>query len=383
MLLILSAVSLLIWVYLFFFHGRYWHADQRLNGTTDDLGEWPDVGVVIPARNEEKTIRRTVRSLLEQDYPGALTIVVVNDNSEDDTATEAEVAAHTPSDHERLTIVNGRPLAAGWVGKMWAISQGIEATRDNKYLLLTDADIEHDKTSVRRLVCKAEKDDLSLVSEMVHLSCVSFWERMLIPAFVYFFQKLFPFPLVNDSVSKLAAAAGGSMLVRRQDLMTAGGIERIKDKVIDDCALAAILKPAGHIWLGLSEKTKSIRPYEDLNSIWNMVARTAYVQLHFSPLLLLGTVLSMLLIYMVPVVGVCVGMATANLALFAFGGVIWLMMWWTFLPTLELYNRSSVWGVVLPLIALIYTAMTLDSARRHYLGRGGAWKGRTYPDPKR
>lgn len=381
MLVLLSLLSLSIWLYLFFFHGRYWHADQRLSSAPEDMKDWPDVCVVIPARNEEMTIRRTVRSLLKQDYPGSISITVVNDNSDDETAAEAVAAAETAQDQKKIEVIDGRPLEDGWVGKMWAVSQGIKATGACKYLLLTDADIEHDASSVRRLVCKAENDGLSLVSEMVILNCVSLWERVLIPAFVYFFQKLYPFPKVNKPDDRLAAAAGGSMLVNRQDLEVAGGIERIKDKVIDDCSLAAILKPVRPIWLGLSEQTRSIRPYDNLSPIWGMVARTAYVQLRFNPLLLLGTVISMFLIYIVPVAGFLGGLGAFDVACAAIGGLAWLMMWWTFLPTLELYNRSGVWGLALPIIALMYTGMTLDSARRHYLGRGGAWKGRTYADP--
>jgi hopene-associated glycosyltransferase HpnB len=195
---------------------------------------------------------------------------------------------------------------------------------------------------------------------------------------VYFFQKLYPFPRVNDTDSGLAAAAGGCMLVRREDLDAAGGIARIKDKVIDDCSLAAIIKPIRPIWLGLTEQTKSIRPYDDLASIWGMVARSAYVQLRFNPLLLLGTIVSMMLVYLLPVVAVVVGISAQDGTLFMLGATTWLIMWWTFLPTLDLYNKSAFWAVLLPLSGFLFTLMTIDSARQHYLGRGGAWKGRTY-----
>lgn len=381
--MILSILSLVIWLYLALFHGRFWHADQRLNDGIADLSEWPDVSAVIPARNEEETIKRTVRSLLNQRYAGELSIIVVNDNSDDHTETEALSAALTSEEKQRLSIVKGRILEEGWVGKMWAVSQGIAAADPSKYVLLTDADIEHEADSVKELVAKAETEDLGLVSLMVRLECESFWERLLIPAFVYFFQKLYPFPLVNDPDNRLAGAAGGCMLVNRQDLYAAGGIARIKDQVIDDCSLAAIIKPVRPIWLGLAEQTRSIRPYDDLASIWGMVARTAYVQLRYNPFLLFGTVISMALIYILPVAAVIAGLWALDGALLILGGATWLIMWWTFLPTLELYNKSAFWGVLLPVSGFLYTIMTVDSAHRHYLGRGGAWKGRTYNVPKK
>jgi len=374
----LCALSLLIWLYLLLFHGRFWHADQRLFDATPTIKKWPDVCAVIPARNEEMTIRRTVRSLLDQDYPGKLSIIVVNDNSEDATADEARVATVDSVEGKRLIVIDGQPLIEGWVGKIWAVSQGIEHAGSPKYLLLTDADIEHETKSVRNLVSKAESDNLGLVSEMVLLNCTSLWEKLLIPAFVYFFQKLYPFPQINDPDHQLAGAAGGCMLVRREDLVAAGGIERIKDRVIDDCSLAAIIKPIRPIWLGLSEHTKSIRPYNNLSSIWGMVTRTAYVQLRFNPLMLIGTVLSMVLIYLLPIAGLILGALTTDIQLMLISGSAWIAMWWTILPTLDLYDRSSVWGLLLPVSGFLFTLMTLDSARRYYQGQGGAWKGRTY-----
>lgn len=377
-LFILSVLSLLSWLYLLLFHNRFWHADQRLIDAPDDLSEWPEVCAVIPARNEAMTIGRTVRSLLDQKYLGKLSVIVVNDNSDDDTEAEALAATTSEDERKRLLVVNGQPLEHGWVGKMWAVSQGIKKAGQPKYLLMTDADIEHAPSSVAKLISKAEKDNLGLVSEMVKLNCDSVWEKMLIPAFVYFFQKLYPFPQVNDIDNPMAAAAGGTMLVRREDLELAGGIERIKDKVIDDCSLAVLIKPIRPIWLGLTEQTKSIRPYEDLPSIWGMVARTAYVQLRFNPFLLIGTVLAMTVIYLIPVVAVLISLLTHNGPLLMVSMVAWVIMWWTFLPILELYERSNAWGLLLPIAGFLYTLMTLDSARRHYQGQGGAWKGRTY-----
>lgn len=377
-LIALCVLSLLIWLYLLLFHGRFWHADQRLLDAPSDIAKWPDICAVVPARNEEMTIQRTVRSLLDQNYPGKISIIVINDNSDDDTANEARAAALDVDEEKRLTVINGQPLIEGWVGKMWAIAQGIEHAGMPKYLLLTDADIEHETNSVRKLVTKAESDNLGLVSEMVRLNCTSLWEKLLIPAFVYFFQKLYPFPQINDPNNQLAGAAGGCMLVRRDDLDAAGGIARIKGKVIDDCSLAKIIKPIRPIWLGLAEHTKSIRPYNDLASIWGMVARTAYVQLRFNPMLLMGTVLSMGLVYLLPVTGVVAGVLMLDGSLMLICGASWVIMWWTTLPTLDLYERSAVWGIFIPIAGFLYTLMTLDAARRHYQGQGGAWKGRTY-----
>ncbi len=374
----LAALSLLIWLYLCFFHGGFWHADQRLNSNKVNLTEAPDVVAVIPARDEAANIKDTLRSLLAQDYPGALTIIVVDDNSTDGTRDAALSAAHDDADAVRVRVIAGAELVSGWVGKMWAVHQGIEAAGAATYLLLTDADIVHDPSNVGRLVAKAESEQLGLVSLMVKLNCRGMWARLLIPAFVYFFQKLYPFPCVNDPRSKIAAAAGGCMLVHRETLVRAGGIERIKDRVIDDCALARLIKPLRPIWLGLSTSTRSLRGYQDVSSIWRMVARTAFVQLRFNVMLLLGTVFWMGVLYVVPVAATLVGWGCGNMNLSALGLGAWAVMAWTYLPTLGLYRLSAPWALTLPFAGMLYGVMTLDSARRHFAGVGNAWKGRTY-----
>lgn len=261
---------------------------------------------------------------------------------------------------------------------MWAVSQGVEVAGNPDYLLLTDADIEHVPSSLSSLVAKAEAETLGLVSLMVKLRCQSVWEKLLIPAFIYFFQKLYPFPKVNNPDDRIAAAAGGCMLVHNETLVHAGGIEKINDDIIDDCALARLIKPHRPIWLGLSDKTQSLRAYESMNPIWRMVTRTAYVQLNHKLLLLIGTVIGMGVLYLTPPMALVIGFYLENTMLLALGFVAWVIMAWTFLPTLSLYGLNSIWAPILPLAGLLYLLMTLDSARVYYAGQGGAWKGRTY-----
>jgi len=361
------------------FRSGFWRADQRL-GEAGALDAWPGVVAVVPARNEAATIADTVSSLLGQDYPGAVSVIVVDDNSDDGTAVKAREAA---GDGGRLMVVSGTPLEQGWTGKLWAVSQGIAAADDfapdASYLLLTDADIVHDPGNLRRLVYKAETDGRHLVSLMVRLRAVSFWERWLIPAFVFFFQKLYPFPAVNDPAGKVAAAAGGCMLVRRDTLAEAGGIAAIRDALIDDCALARLINARGPVWLGLAARTRSLRAYDGLSEIWDMVARTAFVQLDHSALQLIGTVIGMAVIYLAPPAAMIGGAVFGDNATTALGGAAWLLMVTAYGPTLRLYGQPLAAGIALPLVAALYTLMTLSSALRHWRGRGGAWKGRHYP----
>ncbi|HEY7608499.1 MAG TPA: glycosyltransferase, partial [Alphaproteobacteria bacterium] len=301
MLTLAAAASLAAWIYLVFFHGFFWRADQRLPVQAAGVDPWPDVVAIIPARDEAPVIGAAVESLLCQDYPGEVRVVVVDDASDDGTAYAAEAAAKRIEAADRLSVVAAPPLLQGWSGKLWAVHNGIAAAPANRrYLLLTDADIVHAPDALKRLVAKAESSPaeggLDLVSLMVKLHCESFAERLLIPAFVFFFQKLYPFPWVNDPAISTAGAAGGCMLVRREALERAGGIAAIKGALIDDCALAAALKKKGPIWLGLADKSASTRRYPAIADVWRMVARTAYTQLRHSPLLVLGTVLGMVLL---------------------------------------------------------------------------------------
>lgn len=383
LVLLAAVLSALVWMGLLLFRGGFWRADQRLREPAgEEQASWPRVCAVIPARNEAGTVGETVRSLLAQTYPGRLDVVVVDDNSDDGTGDVVRAAG---AETDRVHVVTGRPLEAGWTGKLWAVSQGIACAReiapDADYLLLTDADIAHHGGNLSRLVAKAETQNLDLVSLMVRLRCSSFWERLLIPAFVFFFQKLYPFPWVNDPARKMAGAAGGCMLVRRGALEAAGGIEAIKGRVIDDCALAALLKARGAIWLGLASRTASLRPYEGLGEIWRMVARTAFVQLNHSVLYLLGTLLGMVIMYLMPLVAMVYGGILEDTAIVSFGAVAYGLMAVAFAPTLRLYGLPGPWLLTLPVAGVLYTLMTLDSARRHWQGQGGAWKGRTYGAP--
>jgi hopene-associated glycosyltransferase HpnB len=269
------------------------------------------------------------------------------------------------------------------------MEQGIQTVKNQglspDYFLFTDADIEHHSTNLKELVTKAEKENLALTSLMVLLRCDSFWEKFLIPAFVFFFQKLYPFPWVNNPQNKMAAAAGGCILIRRDRLEEIGSIPSLREALIDDCTLAQKIKGLSTsdnpttIWLGLTEKTKSLRPYDSLDTIWTMIARTAYTQLNYSPFLLLGTVLGMSLVYLAAPVILLLGLYLESGNLIIMSSLTWLLMAIAYLPTLRLYKLSPLWSLSLPLIALFYNLMTIDSALRHWRGQGGGWKGRVYP----
>jgi hopene-associated glycosyltransferase HpnB len=400
----LMLISLTIWLGLLGFWGQFWQTDQQLEIGETQLKSFPVVCAVVPARNEAQLLPTTLRSLLLQDYPGSFNVFLIDDRSTDGTANFAEGVAHAVGKPQQLHIISGESLPPGWSGKLWAVEQGIKKASllAPDYFLLTDADIKHDPGNLRRLVAKAVQEDLDMVSVMVRLRCESFWEKLLIPAFVFFFQKLYPFRWVNNPNNPTAAAAGGSILIAREAIERIGGIEVIRQALIDDCALAQVVKKSGgmgdegdeennhapcpmpnqgRIWLGLSTLTCSLRPYDSLATIWDMVARTAYTQLNYSPLLLLGTLVGMPLIYLVPPIGVILGAVWSNWAI-AFTGLLgWLLMTLAYYPTIRFY-KCSVWlAFSLPAIAFLYTFMTLDSALRHWQGRGGAWKGRVYPNP--
>jgi hopene-associated glycosyltransferase HpnB len=371
----IAAIPVAIWLYLLLGRGAFWRSLERDDGEPARPPSWPSVAVVIPARDEAAGIAQSIGSLLRQDYPGEWSVFLVDDDSNDGTAAVARSAAAGAA-QGRLRILGGAPLPMGWTGKLWALKQGIEAaqraTTPPDYLLLTDADIVYQQGVLTRLVALAHARGSVLTSLMVKLRCESLAERMLIPAFIFFFQMLFPFSWVNRTGDRTAAAAGGCMLVRTDALQQAGGIESIRGALIDDCALARLMKARGPIWLGLTERVHSIRPYPDIAEIRRMVSRTAYAQLGYSPLLLAGTVAGMALTYLAPPL----------LAVFAggpaqwLGIVAWLLMSLSFQPTLRLYGMSPLWGLALPAIALCYTLFTLDSALQYARGKGGLWKGR-------
>ncbi|MEL6259976.1 MAG: glycosyltransferase [Cyanobacteria bacterium J06626_6] len=380
-LLGLSSLSAAIWLGLLLFWGQFWRADQRLRAKEDfEPAQWPTVAVVIPARNEAELIGKAVRSHLSQTYIGNLSLVLVDDQSTDETSAIAAQAASDLGKKEALTILPGSSLPPGWTGKLWAMEQGYRFLQQNSpdYILFTDADIEHSTENIQQLITKAEAQGLNLVSLMVRLRCHSFWEKQLIPAFVFFFQLLYPFPWVNNPIKKTAAAAGGCTLIRFSALEQIQGLQSIRHALIDDCALGAAIKATGPIWLGLSTTTRSLRKYPTLESIWAMVTRSAYTQLNYSPALLVGTVLGMLLVYLLSPTSVVLGLFLGSWMLSLVGLTGWLLMALSYRPTLQLYGGRSWQAFTLPIIALLYTAMTLDSARQHWVGQGGAWKGRIY-----
>jgi hopene-associated glycosyltransferase HpnB len=371
---IIATLALAVWVYLMMARGGYWRAAERDDLRQPDPAAWPRVTAVIPARDEAETIGTTVRSLLEQAYPGKFSIVLVDDESRDGTAEAARAAATAAGAPDRLTVLAGRPLPAGWTGKLWAVHQGVARATSAApdYLLLTDADITYGAGALAALVARAEAGGHVLTSLMVKLRCESVAERIFVPAFVYFFQMLYPFAWVNRREHPLGAAAGGCMLVRPQALAAAGGIAAIRGALIDDCALGAALKQQGPIWLGLTDRVTSARPYEYVEDIRRMVARSAYAQLGYSPVRLAGCILGMAVTYLAAPVLAFAGHGLAR----SLAAVTFALMAISYQPILRFYRRSPLWGLALPAIALAYMAFTLDSAYQHVRGRGGLWKGR-------
>ncbi|HAJ63702.1 MAG TPA: glycosyl transferase family 2 [Cyanobacteria bacterium UBA8543] len=388
--LVLTVLSLVVWVGLLSIRGQFWRLDQRLDAQVTKPKNFSSVCAIIPARNEANLLPVTLRSLLQQDYPGSLTTILVDDHSDDETAAVAQRVADALGKPSQLHVLSAQSLPPGWTGKLWAIEQGIRQaqtfTPPPDYFLLTDADIEHDAGNLRQLVAKAQQEDLDLVSLMVRLRCESFWEQLLIPAFVFFFQKLYPFRWVNDPHKAIAAAAGGCILTSGEALTRIGGIQAVRQALIDDCALAHAVKSSGQpsgkgrIWLGLSNSTRSLRPYPSLATIWEMVARTAFTQLNYSAWLLLGTLMGMTLVYVVPPVSAVVGVLAGHWLIAIAGLSTWLLMAYAYFPTIQFYRCSPLLAFCLPLIAFIYTLMTLDSAVRHWQKRGGTWKGRVYSE---
>jgi hopene-associated glycosyltransferase HpnB len=361
---LIALLSLLVWLYLFFAHGKFWLSAPELPPAVPE--DCPDVDVVVPARDEADTIGPVIGSLLAQDYRGRFRVILVDDNSTDGTAALAGTA-------ENLTVITLQSKPAEWSGKLWALSQGVAASRA-PILLFTDADIVHDPRHLSSLVAKLRQSRADMVSEMVRLNCTSLAERALVPAFIYFFQMLYPFSRVNDPASPVAAAAGGTVLIRREALQRIGGIEAIKNSLIDDVALAKSVKKSGAIFLGHSGLAASIRPYANFADIWQMIARTAFTQLRYSAALLALTLLGLTVVWLVPAAAIlfmrgwplACGLAAFGLSLISY------------MPTLARYGRNRLWALALPLIALFYMAATVGSAVNYWRGQGARWKSREY-----
>ncbi|KOU31743.1 glycosyl transferase family 2 [Streptomyces sp. WM6372] len=384
-LLCAACASLAVWIWLTFAQGMFWRTDVRLPPRSAP-DRWPSVAIVVPARDEAGVLPCSLPSLIAQDYPGEAEVILVDDGSTDGTG---ELALRLAREHPGLplTLTSPGEPEPGWTGKLWALRHGIALARtahatEPEYLLLTDADIAHEPDSLRELVAAATTAELDLVSQMARLRAVSPWERLVVPAFVYFFAQLYPFRRINRPTGRTAAAAGGCVLLRTEAAVRAGVPDAIRHAVIDDVSLArAVRRSGGRIWLGLAERVDSVRPYPALGDLWRMVSRSAYAQLRHQPLLLAGTVAGLVLVYLVPPAALLVGLATGRAATAWAGGLAWLLMAGTYLPMLRYYRQPSALAPLLPLTALLYLLMTVDSAVQHYRGRGAAWKGRTYARP--
>jgi hopene-associated glycosyltransferase HpnB len=357
-------VPLLAWLYLLFGRGFFWLTRERDDRDAPEPAAWPSVVAVVPARDEADVIATTVGSLMKQQYKGTFRVVLVDDQSGDGTADAARALG--------CEVLAGAPRPPGWTGKLWAVSQGVAAAGAPDYLWLSDADIAHTPNNLAKLVARAEAGQLALASLMAKLHCTSAAERLLIPAFVFFFDMLYPFGWVNDPRARTAAAAGGCMLIKREALERAGGIDAIRSEIIDDCAMGRALKKQGPIWLGLTDRAVSVRPYSGMGEIHRMVARSAYAQLSYSPPMLAGTLFGMLLVYALAPFAAIFAHGPAQLA----GIAAWAMMVAAFAPMLRFYRLSPIIGLAMPLIGGLYAAFTVDSAIQHWRGRGGMWKGR-------
>ncbi|GGL86147.1 glycosyl transferase family 2 [Streptomyces fumigatiscleroticus] len=377
-----AAVSLAVWLWLLFGQGFFWRTDVRLPPRRE-MDVWPSVCVVVPARDEAAVLPHSLPSLLAQDYPGRAEIFLIDDGSTDGTGELArELAGRTGG--LPLTVDSPGEPPAGWTGKLWAVRHGIGLARARgpEYLLLTDADIAHAPDSLRQLVAAARTGGFDAVSQMARLRVESAWERLVVPAFVYFFAQLYPFRWIGRRRARTAAAAGGCVLLRTEAAERARIPDAIRHAVIDDVALARAVKGGGgHIWLGLADRVDSVRPYPLLRDLWRMVSRSAYTQLRHNPLLLAGTVLGLALVYLVPPASVIAGAAAGNAAAAVAGALAWLVMAGTYLPMLRYYRQPPWLAPLLPFTALLYLLMTVDSAVQHHRGRGAAWKGRTYARP--
>jgi hopene-associated glycosyltransferase HpnB len=385
--MIVVAISLLplaIWAYLLFGRGWFWRCRERDDSPAaaaavrlrNEPDAWPSVVAIIPARDEADMIAHSVGSLLRQDYPGRFSVLVIDDQSADGTAAVASAAASEAQDPDRLQIVTGTSPPPGWTGKLWAMRQGlakVEAGASGpEFVLFTDADIAYAPHVLSRLVAIARANNSVLTSLMVKLRCRSAVEGWLAPAFVFFFQMLYPFAWVNDPRRATAAAAGGCMLVRRETLHAAGGLEAVRGALIDDCALGALMKGQGPIWIGLTEDVDSLRAYPAFTDFHRMVARSAFAELRYSPVRLAGAIGGMALVYVAPPLFAIFARGGAQMA----GALAWAMMALSLMPTLRLYGQALVGGLALPAIAAAYVAFTIDSALQYWRGRGGYWKGR-------
>jgi hopene-associated glycosyltransferase HpnB len=385
MLIAAGVLSLLIWAYLVLARGGFWRiypaASRTISAENRAQGNPVRIAVIIPARDEADVVGRAVCSLLQQTGPNKIQIFLVDDASTDGTAQAARAAAAAETQAQNLTVVPGNSLAPGWSGKLWAMQQGIEqaAKTAPDFFLFTDADIEHAPDSLATLLSIAQHGPYDMASFMVKLHCQSLAEKLLIPAFVYFFFKLYPPAWISNPRRSEAGAAGGCILIRPSALEKAGGIAAIRQEVIDDCSLAARVKrTGGRLWLGASATTRSIRPYQGFSGIGRMISRSAFNQLRHSSFLLILSIIGMAATYLLPPLLV---FAAHRIVPAALGGAAWLLMVLTYWPVLRLYRLNPLWALALPVAAIFYVGATFHSAWKYWMGRGGEWKGR-FQDPK-
>ena len=380
----MGAVSLLVWIYLILARGGFWRMRTDRGPSVGQAVPVRKIAIIVPARDEAAVVAQAVQSLLRQTYPGPTHIFLVDDHSSDATAEIARQAAHDAGTPDRLSVVEAQALPGGWTGKLWAVSQGLQAATsfDADYYLLADADVVHQPDNLGGLVLRAESGNFDLVSLMVKLRCESLAERLLIPAFVFFFFKLYPPAWVARPGRRTAAAAGGCMLIRPAALARIGGIAAIRDQLIDDCALARAVKSGGRIWLGPTAGASSLRSYQSWSEIGRMISRTAFTQLRHSTLLLFAVFAGMTITYLAPPMLVGFGPLLGPWAP-AFGATAWLLQSIAYWPTLRLYGLSPMWAPLLPLGSLFYLGATILSAVQYWQGRGGQWKGRVQmPQPR-
>jgi len=373
--LIAGTVCLFVWMYLLLANGEFWRVWKLGSDFPPATAATGKIAVVIPARDEASVIRETVQSLLAQTCADSIRVFIVDDHSSDGTAKVAYDTARVCGRAEALTVIAAEPLPPGWTGKLWAVQQGVEqAVRlDPAFLLLTDADIYHAPDNIARLVAIAEEGNYDLTSFMVKLHCRSMAEKLLIPAFVFFFFMLYPPLWIRNSKREVAGAAGGCMLIRPGALQRAGGISAIRGQIIDDCALARAVKgTGGRVWLGVTPETLSMRAYNSFAEVERMIARTAFSQLRHSTVVLAGAIVGMAITYLLPFAL----LAGRRPLLSALGALCWALMAVAYLPTVRFYGLAAPWALTLPLSAVFYMFATIHSATQYWSGHGGTWKGR-------